>query len=133
MAKSRWTRPLPKPRRKSIADSPKPGRETEDKCWLERRFTTHHRGEAPALFHAAKRLRFRRMSEITFTVSPCEETGVLVASWDAPGGGGITTQGASVEELRGNIREALACHFEEGEAPRIIRLHFAGDVLLQGA
>jgi predicted RNase H-like HicB family nuclease len=71
------------------------------------------------------------MSEITFTVSPCAETGVLVAAWDAPGGGGITTQGASVEELHANIREALACHFDDGEAPARIRLHFAGDVLLQ--
>ena len=73
------------------------------------------------------------MSEITFTVSPCEETGVLVAAWDAPGGGGITTQGASVEELHAAIRDALACHFDEGEAPARVRLHFAGDVLLQPA
>jgi hypothetical protein len=58
---------------------------------------------------------------------------MLVAAWDAPGGGGITTQGASVEELRANIREAVACHFDEGEGPGRIRLHFAGDVLLQPA
>jgi hypothetical protein len=35
------------------------------------------------------------MSEITFNVSPCEETGVLVASWDAPEGGGITLPAAA--------------------------------------
>ena len=58
---------------------------------------------------------------------------MFVAVWDAPGGGGITTQGVSVEELHANIREAVACHFEEGEAPASIRLHFAGDVLLQPA
>jgi predicted RNase H-like HicB family nuclease len=75
--------------------------------------------------HAAGRLRklvegrnLCGMSEITFTVSPCEETGVLVAAWDAPGGGGITTEGASGEELHANIREALACHFEGSEALR---------------
>jgi predicted RNase H-like HicB family nuclease len=68
------------------------------------------------------------MHEITFTVSPCEESGLLVVSWDAPEGGGITTQGANVEELRASIREALACHFDEGEAPNQVRLHFAGDV-----
>jgi predicted RNase H-like HicB family nuclease len=73
------------------------------------------------------------MHEITFTVSPCEETGVLVAAWDEEGGGGITTQGASVEELRANIREAVACHFDEGQAPVRIRLQFAGEVLLQPA
>ena len=72
------------------------------------------------------------MAEIVFTVTPCEETGVLVAAWDAPAGaGGITTQGASVEELRANVREAVACHFGDGEAPATIRLHFAGDVVLQ--
>lgn len=70
------------------------------------------------------------MREITFNVSPCEESGVLVASWDAPEGGGITTQGESMEQLRANVREAVACHFEAGEAPARIRLHFAGDVLL---
>ena len=57
------------------------------------------------------------MSELTFTVSPCEETGVLIASWDAPGGGGIATQDASVEELNASIRKVLVCHFEEGETP----------------
>ena len=60
------------------------------------------------------------MNEITFTVSPCEESGMLVAAWDTPGGGGITTQGASVAELRANVQEALACHFEEGEAPACV-------------
>jgi predicted RNase H-like HicB family nuclease len=55
------------------------------------------------------------MSEITFTVSPSEETGMLVAAWDAPDG--ITTQGSSVEELRANIREAVACHFDESKGP----------------
>jgi predicted RNase H-like HicB family nuclease len=73
------------------------------------------------------------MDEITFTVSPCEESGALVASWDEPGGGGITTQGSSVEELRANVREAVACHFDESAAPVRIRLHFAGDVVLQPA
>lgn len=73
------------------------------------------------------------MGEITFTVSPCEESDALVASWDEPSGGGITTQGASVEELRTNVRDAVACHFDEGKAPARIRLHFAGDVVLEPA
>ncbi len=73
------------------------------------------------------------MTEIAFTVSPCEESGMLVAAWDDLPGGGISTQGASLEELRSNVREAVACHFEEGQAPSRIRLHFAGDVLLQTA
>ncbi|WP_367872642.1 type II toxin-antitoxin system HicB family antitoxin [Luteolibacter sp. Populi] len=46
-------------------------------------------------------------------------------------GHGIHTQGDSLEELRTNVREAVACHFDEGQAPRVIRLHFVRDELLQ--
>jgi predicted RNase H-like HicB family nuclease len=62
------------------------------------------------------------MREMPFTVSPCEESGLLIASWDAPEGGGITTQGASVEELHANIREAMACHFDEASTPLLRRI-----------
>ncbi len=30
----------------------------------------------------------------------------------------------------GPIREAVACHFEEGQGPRVIRLHLVRDELL---
>jgi predicted RNase H-like HicB family nuclease len=53
------------------------------------------------------------VEEVVFIVSLCEESGTLVASWDQPGGGGISTQGASLEELWANIREAVACHFDD--------------------
>ncbi len=33
------------------------------------------------------------MEEITIRVERCAESGWLVATWDAPEGGGITTQG----------------------------------------
>jgi len=36
----------------------------------------------------------------------------------------IFTDGESIEELRNNIRDAVTCHFEENQAPQIIRLHF---------
>lgn len=51
------------------------------------------------------------MSEIVFVVSQDEETGVLVAAWDDPSGGGITTQGVDLEELQHMVRDAVACHF----------------------
>ena len=73
------------------------------------------------------------MTEIVFTVSPCEDSGLLVASWDAPESGGITTQADGIEQLRANIREAMACHFDDGETTVRVRLHFAGEVLLQPA
>jgi len=52
------------------------------------------------------------VTEITFNVERCEETGWLSASWDAPGaGGGIVTQGKDLHELQAMIKEAVHCHF----------------------
>jgi hypothetical protein len=35
----------------------------------------------------------------------------------------IFTEADSLEELRCNVRDAVHCHFDEGKAPKIIRLH----------
>lgn len=42
-------------------------------------------------------------------------------------GESIFTQAESVEELHVRVRDAVRCHFDEGEARRMIRLHFVGD------
>jgi hypothetical protein len=71
------------------------------------------------------------MDEITFDVSRDEESRWLIASWDAPNGlGGITTQGKDLGDLRTQIIDAVACHFDEGGIPRRIRLHFVNDPIL---
>jgi len=73
------------------------------------------------------------VEEIVFQVEPCEESGVLVASWDAPAGlGGITTQGADLRELQEQVAEAVRCHFEPAALPRKIRFHFIADPVLVG-
>ncbi|PKQ70920.1 MULTISPECIES: type II toxin-antitoxin system HicB family antitoxin [Raineya] len=36
----------------------------------------------------------------------------------------IFTQAETLEELRENIKDAVKCHFAEGNTPKIIRLHF---------
>ena len=36
----------------------------------------------------------------------------------------IYTEGENLEDLKKNIRDAVLCHFEEGEAPQVIKLHF---------
>ena len=36
----------------------------------------------------------------------------------------IFTDGGTEDELKRNIRDAVHCHFNEGEAPQIIKLHF---------
>lgn len=59
------------------------------------------------------------MKEITLLVERDDESGWLVASWDAPdNGGGITTQGKDLSDLQANVREAVRCHFGKGKAPR---------------
>jgi hypothetical protein len=73
------------------------------------------------------------MNEIVFNVSQDEESGILVAAWDDPSGGGITTQGADLRELQSMVCDAVACHFDEGTSPRAIRLHFVHDPVLAAA
>lgn len=36
----------------------------------------------------------------------------------------IFTEGETLDELKENIRDAVHCHFEENEAPQIVKLHF---------
>jgi len=68
------------------------------------------------------------VEEITITIRTCEESGTLVASWDDPRGlGGLSTQADKLSDLEGNIREAIAVHFEPEEMPRQVRLHFLND------
>jgi len=73
------------------------------------------------------------MKEIVFNVELDEESSFLVASWDEPGNGGITTQGEDLVELQAMVRGAVLCHFDEGTAPERIRLHFTTDPVLATA
>jgi hypothetical protein len=61
------------------------------------------------------------VEEITLRVEHDPESGWLVATWDAPGGGGITTQGKDLRELQDQVQDAVRCHFDPPEVPRRIR------------
>ena len=68
------------------------------------------------------------MNEIIFEVHEDEVDGGYTA---AALGHGIHTEGETVAELRQNVREAVACHFDDpAQAPKIIRLHFVRDEVL---
>jgi predicted RNase H-like HicB family nuclease len=73
------------------------------------------------------------MKEIVLRVERDDDRGWLVASWDAPNGGGVTTQGQDLTELQANVRDAVRCHFGKSKAPRAIRLHFLTDPVLATA
>jgi predicted RNase H-like HicB family nuclease len=65
------------------------------------------------------------MKEIIFDVREDEIDGGYTAS---ALGLGIHTEGSTLEELRSNVREAVAAFFDETmEAPSVIRLHFVRD------
>ena len=73
------------------------------------------------------------MEEIVFEVTTCEESGVLVASWDDPSGGGITTEARNEHELERESADALECHFGAGWVPPRIILNWAGAGALKPA
>jgi hypothetical protein len=45
-------------------------------------------------------------------------------------GESILTEAESLEELRQNIRDAVGCHFEDSQAPKVLRLHFVREEVL---
>jgi predicted RNase H-like HicB family nuclease len=66
------------------------------------------------------------MSEIIFLVEEAPEGGFTARALQDS----IFTEAESLEELRRNIREAVECHFDDGEAPRLIRLHIVREEIL---
>ncbi len=71
------------------------------------------------------------MELLAFKIERDAEAGVLVASWDDPEGGGITTQADNLTELAEAIKESVRCHFSGRVAPREVTLHFESDPVLQ--
>lgn len=65
-------------------------------------------------------------SELIFIVEDALEGGFSAKAL----GVGIFTQGDTLPELKRNIRDAVRCHFEEGEEPKIIRLHFTKEEIM---
>lgn len=66
------------------------------------------------------------MKEIIFLVEDAPEGGFTARSL----GDSIYTDADTVAELHNNVRDAVACHFEEAEKPSIIRLHFVRDEVI---
>jgi predicted RNase H-like HicB family nuclease len=65
--------------------------------------------------------------EIIFEVRDAEEGGY----WARALGHAIFTQAETWDELKANVREAAALHFEDSqERPRLIQLHYVKDELI---
>lgn len=66
------------------------------------------------------------MNEIVFLVEDAAEGGVIARAL----GHSIFTEADSYAELRDQVREAVHLHFDEGERPAVIRLHYVKDEVL---
>lgn len=64
--------------------------------------------------------------EIIFAIEESAEGGYEAKALSAP----IFTEADSLEELRAMVKDAVECHFEEGERPKVIRLHFVRDEVI---
>jgi hypothetical protein len=66
------------------------------------------------------------MSEIIFLVEQTPEGGFSARALEAS----IFTQADTTEELHVRVRDAVRCHFEDTDAPKMIRLHFVRDEVI---
>ena len=68
------------------------------------------------------------MNEIIFVIEEAVEGGFTARAL----GESIFTEAETFETLRQQVRDAVNCHFDEGKAPKVIRLHFVRDEVLAG-
>lgn len=66
------------------------------------------------------------MNEIILLVENAPEGGFTARAL----GESIFTEGEELKDLRENIRDAVNCHFEAEEKPKLIRLHFVREEVL---
>ena len=66
------------------------------------------------------------MNEIIFLIEDAVEGGLTARAL----GESIFTEGENLVELRTNIRDAVECHFDEDEKPKVIRLHMISEEVM---
>ena len=66
------------------------------------------------------------MNEVIFVVEDSAEGGYEARALS----NSIFTEGETLDDLKQNIREAVRCHFDEGHAPSIIRLHYVKEEMM---
>jgi hypothetical protein len=66
------------------------------------------------------------MNELIFLVEEAPDGGFTARAL----GASIFTEADDWSELRSQVRDAVLCHFEEGQQPKVIRLHFVREDVL---
>jgi hypothetical protein len=66
------------------------------------------------------------LSEVIFLVEEAPEGGFTARAL----GESIFTEADSVASLHDKVRDAVRCHFDEGQVPKVIRLHFVREEII---
>jgi len=66
------------------------------------------------------------MDELIFLVADAPEGGYTARSL----GVSIFTEANDLNSLREMVRDAVRCHFDEGQGPKVIRLHFVREEVI---
>jgi hypothetical protein len=66
------------------------------------------------------------MNELIFLVEEAPEGGFTARALDAP----IFTEADDLESLQEQVRDAVRCHYEPGQEPKLIRLHIVKDEVI---
>ena len=66
------------------------------------------------------------MDEIIFVVEESPDGGYFARALNFS----IFTDAATIPELKENIKDAVKCHFESNQEPKIINLHFVRNEVL---
>jgi hypothetical protein len=66
------------------------------------------------------------MSELIFLVEEAPEGGFTARAL----GESIFAEADSIADLHAQVRDAIQCHFEDGKAPKVVRLHFVREELI---
>jgi hypothetical protein len=66
------------------------------------------------------------MSELIFVVEEAPEGGYVARAL----GQSIFTEAETLAELPEKVRQAVRCHFEEGKAPKLVRLHHVREEII---
>ena len=66
------------------------------------------------------------MNEIIFLVEDAPEGGFTARALDVS----IFTEADDIDDLHNKVRDAVDCHFEPSNKPKIIRLHFVREEVI---
>jgi hypothetical protein len=67
------------------------------------------------------------LPEVIFLVEDAPEGGFTARAL----GESIFTEANDLADLHDKVRDAVHCHFDEGKAPKIIRLHFVREEVIR--